>query len=53
MGNTAIWKPASSTVYPAHFIMQLFKEAGLPDGVINLLPGSGSIVGNQVYLIQN
>ena len=48
MGNTAIWKPASSTVYPAHFIMQLFKEAGLPDGVINLLPGSGSIVGNQV-----
>ena len=48
MGKTAIWKPASSTVYPAHFIMQLFKEAGLPDGVINLLPGSGSIVGNQV-----
>ena len=48
MGNTAIWKPASSTVYPAHFIMQLFKEAGLPDGVINLLAGSGSIVGNQV-----
>ena len=48
MGNTAIWKPASSTVYPAHFIMQLFKEAGLPDGVINLLPGSGSIVGKQV-----
>ena len=48
MGNTAIWKPASSTAYPAHFIMQLFKEAGLPDGVINLLPGSGSIVGKQV-----
>ena len=48
MGNTAIWKPASSTVYPAYFLMKLFKEAGLPDGVINLLPGSGAIVGNQV-----
>ncbi len=48
MGNTAIWKPASSTVYPAHFMMNLFKEAGLPDGVINLLPGSGAVVGNQI-----
>ncbi|MBV66986.1 MAG: 1-pyrroline-5-carboxylate dehydrogenase [Candidatus Marinimicrobia bacterium] len=48
MGNTAIWKPASSTVYPAHFMMKLFKEAGLPDGVINLLPGSGAVVGNQI-----
>jgi 1-pyrroline-5-carboxylate dehydrogenase len=48
MGNTAIWKPASSTVYPAYFLMKLFKEAGLPDGVINLLPGSGAIIGNQV-----
>ena len=48
MGNTAIWKPASSTVYPAYFLMNLFKEAGLPDGVINLLPGSGAVVGDQV-----
>ena len=48
MGNTAIWKPASSTVYPAYFMMKLFKEAGLPDGVINLLPGSGAVVGNQI-----
>ena len=48
MGNTAIWKPASSTVYPAYFLMKLFKEAGLPDGVINLLPGRGSVIGNQV-----
>ena len=48
MGNTAIWKPASSTVYPAHFMMNLFKEAGLPNGVINLLPGSGAVVGNQI-----
>ena len=45
MGNVAIWKPASSTVYPAYFIMKLFKEAGLPDGVINFIPGRGSVVG--------
>ena len=45
MGNVAIWKPASSAVYPAYFIMQLFKEAGLPDGVINFIPGRGSVVG--------
>ena len=45
MGNVAIWKPASSTVYPAYFIMKLFKEAGLPNGVINFIPGRGSVVG--------
>ena len=48
MGNVALWKPASSAVYPAHFIMQLFKEAGLPDGVINFIPGRGSKVGPNV-----
>jgi len=45
MGNVALWKPASSAVYPAYFIMQLFQEAGLPDGVINFIPGRGSVVG--------
>jgi len=45
MGNVALWKPASSAVYPAYFLMKLFKEAGLPDGVINFIPGSGSTVG--------
>ena len=48
MGNVALWKPASSTVYPAYFLMELFKEAGLPDGVINFIPGDGSVVGPQV-----
>ena len=48
MGNVALWKPASSTVYPAYFLMKLFKEAGLPDGVINFIPGKGSSVGPQV-----
>ncbi|MFC1502207.1 L-glutamate gamma-semialdehyde dehydrogenase [bacterium] len=48
MGNVVLWKPASSTVYIAHYIMQMLKEAGLPDGVINLVPGPGSSVGNPV-----
>ena len=46
MGNTVVWKPASSTVYIAYFIMELLKAAGLPDGVINLVPGQGNLVGD-------
>ena len=45
MGNTVVWKPASSAVLPAYYIMQILKEAGLPDGVINMVPGQGSVVG--------
>jgi 1-pyrroline-5-carboxylate dehydrogenase len=48
MGNTVVWKPASSSVYSGHYIMQILKEAGLPDGVINFVPGSGGTVGNPV-----
>ncbi len=48
MGNVSIWKPASSSVYSGHFLMQLFKEAGLPDGVINFVPGRGSMVGPNI-----
>jgi 1-pyrroline-5-carboxylate dehydrogenase len=47
-GNTVLWKPASTAVYSAHFLMQLFREAGLPDGVINLVTGSGADIGNPV-----
>ncbi len=48
MGNVSIWKPASSAVYACYFLMELLKEAGLPDGVINFLPGSGSTVGDPI-----
>jgi 1-pyrroline-5-carboxylate dehydrogenase len=48
VGNVVLWKPASSAVYSAWFLMQLFKEAGLPEGVINFVPGSGGQVGNPV-----
>jgi 1-pyrroline-5-carboxylate dehydrogenase len=45
VGNVCLWKPASSAVYSAYFLMRLFEEAGLPKGVINFVPGSGSQVG--------
>jgi len=47
-GNTVVWKPASSSLYSAHFIMKLLKEAGLPDGVINMVQGSGAAIGDPV-----
>lgn len=45
MGNTVLWKPASNAVYIAYQLMLLLQEAGLPDGVINFIPGNGSTVG--------
>jgi len=45
MGNVSLWKPASSAVYSAYMLMKLLREAGLPDGVINFIPGPGSKVG--------
>jgi 1-pyrroline-5-carboxylate dehydrogenase len=48
MGNVVVWKPASSAVFVAHQILQVLKAAGLPDGVINFVPGSGRTVGDPV-----
>lgn len=46
MGNGVVWKPASTSVLSGWRIMQVLKEAGLPDGVINFLPGRGAEVGD-------
>jgi len=46
MGNTVVWKPASTAAVSAHFLMKLWEEAGLPPGVINLVYGSGAAVGD-------
>jgi 1-pyrroline-5-carboxylate dehydrogenase len=46
MGNTVIWKPASTAAFSAHFLMRLLREAGLPDGVINLVYGPGARIGD-------
>jgi len=45
MGNTVVWKPASSAVLPAYYIIKILEEAGMPPGVINLVPGPGPVVG--------
>ncbi len=44
MGNTVVWKPASTAVVSAHRTMRLLQAAGLPDGVINLVPGDAAAV---------
>ncbi len=45
MGNTAIWKPASTSVASNYFVFRVLEEAGLPPGVVNFLPGPGSVLG--------
>lgn len=49
MGNTVVWKPAYTQVYAAHVIMQVLKEAGLPDGVINLIYVDGPLAGEVIF----
>ncbi|MEM6345837.1 MAG: L-glutamate gamma-semialdehyde dehydrogenase [Bacteroidota bacterium] len=49
MGNVCVWKPADSQIYSAHVIMELFREAGLPDGVINLIYTDGPEAGEVVF----
>ncbi len=49
MGNTVVWKPSRTQMFSAYYLMKLFKEAGLPDGVINFLPGSGQQIGDIVF----
>ncbi len=44
MGNVVIWKPARTQIYSAQIIMELFKEAGLPDGVINMVTGNSAMI---------
>lgn len=48
MGNVVLWKPARTQLLSAHYLMQLFEAAGLPPGVINLLPGAGPDVGDPI-----
>ena len=48
LGNTVVWKPAESASLVAHLSMQLLQEAGLPDGVINVVYGGGAAIGPTV-----
>ena len=49
MGNTVIWKPAESQVFSAQVVMEILEEAGLPDGVINLLLVDGPVAGDMIF----
>lgn len=46
LGNTVVWKPSSTSLLSNYILMKIFQEAGLPDGVINFVPGDGKTVGN-------
>lgn len=48
MGNTIVWKPASTSLLSNYYLMKIFMEAGIPAGVINFLPGSGSTISEVV-----
>lgn len=48
MGNVVVWKPAATQVYSANVLMQVFKEAGLPDGVINMVMGDSGMVSDVI-----
>jgi 1-pyrroline-5-carboxylate dehydrogenase len=52
-GNVAIWKPSVESVYSSYYVMKVLQEAGLPDGVIQFLPGEGADVGDPVLANEN
>ncbi len=45
MGNVSLWKPATTALLSNYYLMQVYKEAGMPDGVVNFIPGKGSVIG--------
>ncbi len=53
MGNTCIWKPSTTAMLSNYILMDIYKEAGLPDGVVNFLPGSGSLIGKVAFANEN
>ena len=44
MGNTVVWKPASSAMFAAHYLMKLYEAAGMPPGVINMVAGDAGMI---------
>ncbi len=49
MGNTVVWKPATTALLSNYILMKIFKEAGVPDGVINFVPSKGSVIGKEIF----
>lgn len=48
MGNVAVWKPSTTAIHSNYLLMKVFQEAGVPDGVINFIPGQGSVIGKVI-----
>ncbi|MDP3398493.1 MAG: L-glutamate gamma-semialdehyde dehydrogenase [Bacteroidales bacterium] len=48
MGNTTVWKPATTALLSNYYLMKIFLEAGVPPGVVNFIPGSGALIGKEV-----
>lgn len=48
MGNVAVWKPSTTAIHSNYLLMKVFQEAGLPDGVVNFIPGQGSVIGKVI-----
>ncbi|MDR1556310.1 MAG: L-glutamate gamma-semialdehyde dehydrogenase [Tannerellaceae bacterium] len=48
MGNVAVWKPSTTAIHSNYLLMKIFEEAGLPGGVVNFIPGQGSVIGKVV-----
>ncbi len=48
LGNTLVWKPATTSLLSSYMLMNIFREAGVPDGVINFIPGSGKMISDTV-----
>ena len=53
MGNVCVWKPSSTAVYSSHVVMRILREAGLPDGVINFVPGDAAVIGEYTLKDRN
>jgi 1-pyrroline-5-carboxylate dehydrogenase len=53
LGNVVVWKPASTAAYTSHLLMQIFREAGLPAGVINMIFARGADIGDTVLRNEN
>lgn len=48
MGNVAVWKPSTTAIFSNYLLMKIFEEAGLPEGVVNFIPGKGSVIGRVI-----
>ncbi len=49
MGNVVVWKPSTTALLSNYYLMKIYEEAGVPAGVINFIPGSGAVIGKEIF----